>query len=123
MLTAWPTRGRPNNVLLLRLLLALAVLVAHSVDLLTGHPGEPVWRLTGGRSSLGDLAVDGFMVLSGYLVAESLEQVVSQVREFRASILVRAQGMPEPPRAEAAVPPVVSPPLRLVSPDGTREDV
>ena len=58
-----------------------------------------------------------------YLVSESLEQVVAQVREFRASILVRAQGLPEPPRAEHPLPPVVSPPLRLVSPDGTREDV
>lgn len=68
---AWPTRGRPNNVLLLRLLLALSVLVAHSVDLLMGDPGEPVYWLTRQRASLGDFAVEGFMVLSGYLVAES----------------------------------------------------
>lgn len=69
---SWPTRGLPNNVLLLRLGLALAVLAAHSVDLLMGDPGEPVWWLTRGRLSLGDFAVDGFMVLSGYLVLESL---------------------------------------------------
>ena len=69
---AWPTRGRPNNVLLLRLVLALSVLVAHSVDLLMGDPGEPVYWLTRQRASLGDFAVEGFMVLSGYLVAESL---------------------------------------------------
>jgi len=68
---AWPTRGRPNNVLLLRLTLALSVLVAHSVDLLMGDPGEPTWWLTRQRMSLGDFAVEGFMVLSGYLVAES----------------------------------------------------
>ena len=68
---AWPSRGRPNNVLLLRLLLALSVLVAHSVDLLMGDPGEPVYWLTRQRASLGDFAVEGFMVLSGYLVAES----------------------------------------------------
>lgn len=67
----WPTRGRANNVLLLRLTLALAVLVAHSVDLLMGDPGEPTWWFTRQRMSLGDFAVEGFMVLSGYLVAES----------------------------------------------------
>ena len=71
MARPWPDRARPNNVLLLRLALALAVLVAHSVDLLMGDPGEPVWWLTRARMSLGDFAVEGFMVLSGYLVAES----------------------------------------------------
>jgi peptidoglycan/LPS O-acetylase OafA/YrhL len=70
-LRAWPSRGQANNVLLLRLSLALAVLVAHSVDLLMGHPGELTWWLTRERHSLGDFAVEGFMVLSGYLVAES----------------------------------------------------
>lgn len=71
MASPWPTRGRPNNVLLLRLTLALAVLVAHSVDLLMGAPFEPAWWLTRQRMGLGDIAVDGFMVLSGYLVCES----------------------------------------------------
>lgn len=47
------------------------MLVAHSVDLLMGDPGEPMWWLTRQRMSLGDFAVEGFMVLSGYLVAES----------------------------------------------------
>jgi peptidoglycan/LPS O-acetylase OafA/YrhL len=55
---------RANSLGLLRLLLAGVVAVAHATD----HTGrQPVL----GNSLLGDLAVDGFFVISGFLVARS----------------------------------------------------
>jgi peptidoglycan/LPS O-acetylase OafA/YrhL len=61
---------RANGLGLLRLLLALAVLVAHAWPLGFGAP-NPGHGLTRGQTDLGTLAVDGFFVLSGFLVAAS----------------------------------------------------
>lgn len=58
-----PIRGRDNALNFLRLLLAAAVIVDHSF---------PVSGLTGPRHGpLSDVAVNGFFVLSGYLIAGS----------------------------------------------------
>ncbi len=52
-------------------MLALAVLVSHAVFLMTGaHEAEPLVGLTG--YSLGQYAVQGFFILSGILVTQSL---------------------------------------------------
>ncbi|MGX7671268.1 acyltransferase family protein [Plantactinospora sp. DSM 117369] len=55
---------------LLRLVLALGVLVAHTWPLGFGLP-SPGWYASSGQSDLGMLSVQGFFVLSGFLVAGS----------------------------------------------------
>ncbi|GAA3457308.1 acyltransferase [Dactylosporangium matsuzakiense] len=61
---------KSNGLGLLRLGLALSVLVAHAWPLGLGRP-NPGESLTRGQADLGSLAVDGFFVLSGFLVAAS----------------------------------------------------
>ncbi len=60
---AFDPRGNALDVLRL----ALAVVVALTHATLLGFGWQPVW----GSAYLGDLAVDGFFVLSGFLVARS----------------------------------------------------
>ena len=72
-------RGRDNNFDLLRLTAALAVLFGHSFVLTAGYESlatvDPIsWFLiqhAGFGESVGDLAVDMFFVISGFLVARS----------------------------------------------------
>ena len=61
---------RGNNLDLLRLLAALSVLVGHCWPL-TGTPSDPLFRLVGYYS--GDVGLAVFFVLSGLLVARSVE--------------------------------------------------
>lgn len=66
-------RGVGGSFDLIRLVAALAVLFSHSVPLTTGaSKGEFIFDLSGGRTSLGDFAVDIFFVTSGFLVTASL---------------------------------------------------
>jgi peptidoglycan/LPS O-acetylase OafA/YrhL len=56
----------------MRLAFALTVIVAHAPVLLTGNPlREPLTQLLGGRLFAGGMAVDGFFLLSGYLIVRS----------------------------------------------------
>ncbi len=60
-----------NSFSVLRFMLAMAVLVSHTIFLATGqHTAEPLVGLTG--YSLGQYAVQGFFILSGILVTQSL---------------------------------------------------
>ncbi|WP_432987003.1 acyltransferase family protein [Dactylosporangium sp. CA-233914] len=61
---------KANGLGLLRLAFALTVLLAHSWPLGIARP-NPGQGLTRGQTDLGTLAVDGFFVLSGFLVAAS----------------------------------------------------
>ena len=62
-----------NSFGVLRLMMALAVLISHAVFLWTGtFSAEPLVALTG--YSLGQYGVQGFFILSGILVAQSLVQ-------------------------------------------------
>jgi len=64
-------QGHDNNLNLLRVAAAMLVLVSHSVTVATGHADlEPGRGLLG--LSLGDVAVDIFFVVSGFLVTGSL---------------------------------------------------
>lgn len=60
-----------NNFDLLRLVLAASVVVSHCCTLL-GHRDPLMW-LTGNQVTLGGVAVDGFFILSGFLIARSWE--------------------------------------------------
>lgn len=57
---------RANSLSVMRLLLAAVVAVAHSLALSRG------WQPTIGATEVGELAVDGFFVVSGFLVTISL---------------------------------------------------
>ena len=62
-----------NSIGFLRLGLATSVLVSHAY-ILGGIKPEPLVGLTGGQEGLGSLGVAGFFMLSGFLIAASLER-------------------------------------------------
>ena len=65
-----------NNIDALRLVLAGLVVVCHCYKIARGSSlaAEPLARLSDGRIDLGEAAVDGFFILSGYLIAQSWER-------------------------------------------------
>jgi peptidoglycan/LPS O-acetylase OafA/YrhL len=66
------SRGRSNNFDILRFALALLVIVTHSYGLLLGPSArEPLTVVTRGQLGFGDLAVDCFFVISGFLITAS----------------------------------------------------
>ena len=80
--------GRQNNFNLLRLFFASLVLLSHCSELLDGNRDrEPLFALFH-TISLGDLAVDGFFLLSGYLIVQSW-QLNSLWRRFLKKRILR----------------------------------
>lgn len=64
--------GRDNNLNLIRIIAASAVLITHSFSIATGTPSaEPKLAMFGGMTP-GAMAVDVFFVISGFLVTLSL---------------------------------------------------
>lgn len=65
--------GRANNFTILRLLLAFAVVVSHGFSVTTGNVSdEPLTAATG--YTMGEHAVNGFFVISGFLVTMSFDR-------------------------------------------------
>src|SRR5437016_2838248 len=64
--------SRENNFDWLRFLLAALVIFSHSFPLSgAGNAREPLYRLTRGQATFGEIAVDGFFIISGFLITWS----------------------------------------------------
>ncbi len=60
-----------NNFDIIRLFLAYLVILSHSYPLLNRYKEEPLAILSGNQSTLGELAVTAFFMISGYLITRS----------------------------------------------------
>ena len=63
--------SRNNNFNLLRFLLATLVILSHSFELVDGNGHREILRRIFGTVTFGELAVDGFFLLSGFLIVQS----------------------------------------------------
>lgn len=65
---------RDNNFNLLRLILASLVLLSHAPELTDGNRNREILSRIFHCLSFGELAVDGFFILSGFLIVQSWER-------------------------------------------------
>jgi peptidoglycan/LPS O-acetylase OafA/YrhL len=65
-------REHRNNIGVLRLLLASCVIIGHAPEILDGDRHREPLSIIFNTLSLGDVAVDAFFALSGYLITNSL---------------------------------------------------
>jgi peptidoglycan/LPS O-acetylase OafA/YrhL len=82
--------SRENHFNLLRLLLAAGVLLSHCFILVGGgyRALEPWIWFTQGEQMLGTLCVQGFFIISGYLVSESFERA-PHLRPYTTARILR----------------------------------
>lgn len=83
-----PALRQNNNFGVLRLLLASLVLVSHSSELIDGNRSrELLMNLVATTVTFGELAVDGFFIVSGYLVLQSFQSSSSTLDYLRKRVL------------------------------------
>lgn len=75
-----------NNFGAIRLLLAYAVVASHAPQMIDGSFNHEPLVALGSHITLGSLAVDGFFIISGYLIANSYFAKPSLVRFLSARI-------------------------------------
>jgi peptidoglycan/LPS O-acetylase OafA/YrhL len=78
---------RSNNFDFLRFFFAVLVIFSHSFDMMGGKGANPLSRFTCGQIDAGSLAVDGFFIISGFLVAQSFINSRSVLDYFKRRIL------------------------------------
>ena len=66
-----PNLTRANNFSLLRMLFASLVVLAHSFQMVYGSPLHDILFRIFGTMAFGDFSVDGFFIISGYLITQS----------------------------------------------------
>ena len=64
-------QNKQNNFGFLRLLLATLVIVAHSAEILDQNRNREILTNIFGTITFGELAIDGFFLISGYLILNS----------------------------------------------------
>jgi peptidoglycan/LPS O-acetylase OafA/YrhL len=79
--------NRSNNFALLRLLFSSFVIVSHSPELIDGNRSREILTRVFGTMSFGEIAVDGFFLISGFLITQSFVRSESTAAYFRKRML------------------------------------
>ena len=66
-------KSHENNFGFLRLFFAYIVILSHSPELVITNPSKDLLYALTGSITFGWLAVDGFFLISGYLICQSYE--------------------------------------------------
>jgi peptidoglycan/LPS O-acetylase OafA/YrhL len=94
MKTIHQVLGSKNNFDAIRLLAAIGVILSHSYPVTQGsNEREFLYVLSGGQSTLGDLCVAIFFVISGFLITQSFLRSASLIDYFTNRVLRIVPGL------------------------------
>ena len=79
--------NKNNNFGFLRLFLAILVIVSHSPEAIDGNRNRELLTNIFGTLSFGEFAVNGFFLISGYLIHKSYENSSSLKSYFYKRVL------------------------------------